>query len=363
MKLFKILVASFVFLIFVACGDKNKGGVTPPPPPPPGVVKDDMMRGFNVTSRVTEQDIKDLKAYGANIIRVVYGYYKLISKTSPYAYNESEFDNLDRIIGLCEKYGLRIILDPHTAPGLESSDYTCSPNDAFWTNTSYQDIFVNLWKKISDRYKNKGGVIFGYDLLNEPFVPNDQEIWNKLAARLTKMIRDNGDKHPVIIEPHGYQATGVWIERVANLNALKLPVDDSMIVSPHVYDPLRYTHQMVISSYPQITYNSIGGKTALINSLKPIVDFQKSHPNVRILIGEFSVARIATDGDEFIKDAIDFFEQNKWHWTIHSFREAYPWDVEMPLGSNDAKPRSATASRISLLKTYFAKNKNGIINE
>jgi aryl-phospho-beta-D-glucosidase BglC (GH1 family) len=359
MKINRLLVCLLMMFTFsfCNCGDKDKRGIDPPPPEPPANTKDEMLRGFNVTSRVTEQDIKDLKAYGANIVRVVYGYYKLISKTSPYNYNEAEFENLDRVIGLCEKYGIRVVINPHTAPGLESSDYTCSPNDPFWTSTEYQDILANLWKKISDRYKSKGSVIFGYDLLNEPFVPNDQEIWNRIVARLTKLIRDNGDKHPVIIEPHGFQAPGVWIERVANIGALKLPADDSIIVSPHVYDPLRYTHQEVIASYPKISYNAVGGKAALENSLKPIVDFQKKYPHVRIFIGEFAVARSATDGDEFIKDAIDFFEKNKWHWTIHSFREAYPWDVEMPLGTNDMKPRSTTASRITLLKKYFEKNK------
>ncbi|MFT3945685.1 MAG: cellulase family glycosylhydrolase [Agriterribacter sp.] len=354
-NLFVALFAITVFS-FCNCGDKDNGGVEPPTEPSV-TIKDDMQRGFTITSRVTEQDIKDLKAYGANIVRVVYGYYKLISKTIPYNYNEDEFENLDRIIGLCEKYGLRIVINPHTAPGLESSDYTCSPYDPFWTSAEYQDILANLWKKISDRYKSKGGVIFGYDLLNEPFVPNDQEIWNRIVTRLTKLIRDNGDKHPVIIEPHGYQASGVWIERVSNIGALKLPVDDSIIVSPHVYDPLQYTHQEVIASYPEISYSAVGGKTALENSMKPIVDFQKKYPDVQIYIGEFSVVRSAEDGDQFIKDAIDFFENQKWHWTIHSFREAYPWDVEMPLGTNDMRPRSSTASRITLLKNYFEKNK------
>ena len=352
--IYTLLIFSFSFC---NCGDKNNGGITPPPPPPTQPVKDDISRGFNITSRVTEQDIKDIKAYGANVVRVVYGYYKLISKTSPYSYDESEFDNLDRVINLCEKYGLRVVINPHTVPGLVTSDYTCYPSDPFWTSTQYQDILANLWKKLSDRYKGKGAVIFGYDLLNEPFVPNDQEIWNNLVARLTKLIRDNGDRHPVIIEACGYQAPGVWIDRIPNMTALKFPADDSIIVSPHFYDPLSYTHQSVNQVDPTVTYASVGGKTVLERNLQPIVDFQKKYPNVRIYIGEFSVARIATDGDQYIKDAIDFFEKNKWHWTIHSFREAYVWDVEMPLGTNNMQPRSSTASRITLLKTYFAKNK------
>ena len=78
---------------------------------------------------------------------------------------------------------------------------------------------------------------------------------------------------------------------------------------------------------------------------------------MKIYIGEVSVARIATDGDEYIKDAINFFEKNKWHWSYHSFREAYVWDCEMSLGANDQTARSSDTSRINLLKTYFSKNK------
>lgn len=351
----KLFICLFIAFTFTSCGSKGNEDATPPETAPP-VVKDDLFRGFNVTSRVTENDIKDLKAYGANIVRVVYGYHKLIDKSAPYNYKEDEFENLDRVIALCEKYGVKVVINPHTVPGLESSDYTGSPFDSFWTSSEYQDILAALWKKISDRYKNRGDVIYGYDLLNEPFVPDDQEIWNRIVARLTKLIRDNGDKHPIIVEPHGFQAPGVWIDRVENIGALKLPDDESIIVSPHVYDPLRYTHQLVIEEYPKLSYSAMGGKAALERSLQPIVDFQKKHPNVKILIGEFSVARVAVDGDQFIKDAIDFFEKHKWDWTIHSFREAHPWDVEMPLGTNDMRPRAPDASRIALLKTYFAKN-------
>ena len=147
MKKKSLNLYALIFLIIISCGSKDNGPISPNPPNPP-VTKDNIMRGFDITSRVTEQDIKDIKTYGANLVRVVYGYYKLISKTSPYNYNEAEFDNLDRVIALCEQNGLRIVINPHTVPGL-TNDYTCYPSDPFWTSNEYQDILVNLWKKLS----------------------------------------------------------------------------------------------------------------------------------------------------------------------------------------------------------------------
>lgn len=313
--------------------------------------------GFEITADLTEKDIADLKNYGANIVRVMFADNKLISKTPPYEYNETEFKKLDNMIMLCYKYGIRIVIDPHTFPGFKN-DYTTSYDDEFWKSPDLQNRFVELWKKISDRYKANGDVIFGYDLLNEPYVP-DSKIWYDLVARVTKVIRDNGDKHTIIIEPNDLNSNGKWISRNKNLANLQLPDDDNIIVSPHFYEPHEYTHQLVSPSSKRVNYNDpvLNAKTIVQNEIALIREFQLAHPTIPIYIGEFSVSRIADDSNEYLKDLIDACEKYGWHWTYHAFRESYFWDPEMRIGTLEILPRNGNEKRIMLLKKYFKKNK------
>lgn len=319
--------------------------------------KNQQYRGFEITADLTEKDIADIKNYGANIVRVMFADNKLISKNPPYDYNETEFKKLDNIIMHCYKYGIRVVIDPHTFPGLKN-DYTTGYDDELWKNKELQDKLVEMWKKISDRYKNNGDVIFGYDLLNEPYVP-DSKIWYNLVARITKVIRDNGDNHTIIIESNDLNDKGVWISRNKNLANLQLPNDNNIMVSPHFYEPHEYTHQLVNPSSKRVNYNDtkLNAKAVVQKEINLIRSFQLAHPKVPIYIGEFSVSRIAGDSNEYLKDLIDACEKYGWHWTYHAFRESYFWDAEMPLSTLEILPRSPNAQRISMLKQYFKRNK------
>ena len=316
--------------------------------------KTDLYRGFEITADLTDQDFKDLKSYGANIIRVMFSDNKLISKSPPYEYNEVEFKKLDRMIMLCATYDLKIVIDPHTFPGIKD-DYTTHFKDEFWSNKELQDKFVEMWKKISDRYKNNVDVIFGYDILNEPSVTNP-EIWFDLVNRVTKVIRDNGDKNAIIVEAYSLFNDKGYSPRNNTLENLKLPDDDNIIMSTHFYEPHEYTHQLVISGYDEMTYDK-PTKAIVQKDIDLIRAYQLQHPEIPIYIGEFSVSRIAGDSNEYLKDLIDACEKYGWHWTYHAFRESYYWDSEMPNGTLNILPRTSDSPRIQLLKSYFNKNK------
>ncbi len=321
------------------------------------IERDEMLRGFEITADLNESDIIDLKNYGANLVRVMFADDKLISKTEPHIYNETAWKKLDYMIMHCKKYGIKLVINPHTFPGF-SNDYTTNPADDFWTNTKLQDEFVKMWKAISDRYKHNTDVIWGYDLLNEPAV-KDPAIWNNLVRRLVKTIRDNDDNTPIIIEAFVLVKNGKYQSRNETLDLLELPDNSNIIFSTHFYEPHEYTHQMVSPGYKKMGYNEPGlnAKQMVQEDIQRIRSFQLKHPNLPVYIGEFSVSRIATDGNDYLKDLIDACERYGWHWTYHAFRESYYWDAEMADGTLEILPRTQEASRITLLKSYFKKNK------
>lgn len=148
-----------------------------------------------------EEDFNTLMAWGFNIIRL--GIFWDGVEPQPGVYNEQYLSEIDKLIEMAENYGISVYLDMHQdlfsnqyadgAPdwatltdGMEhvrtelwSESYLLSGAvqtafDNFWNNKpavdgiGIQDHYINMWKHIAKRYKDKETVI-GYDLMNEPF--------------------------------------------------------------------------------------------------------------------------------------------------------------------------------------------------
>jgi len=320
-------------------------------------------RGVNVGPRITEPDIADLAKTKATLVRASFGEIPFVDKTPPHVFNEEAFARLRNIVDWCEKYGLRVIVDPHTMPGLRRP-WTCEFQDVFWQDRKWHEYLIQTWKRIATEYKDRGDVIAGYDLLNEPATPRGPpegpSDWNHLVAVLVRTIRATGDRHTIIVEPtatHGPQ--GEYISRVQSLRFLQLPADARIVVSPHTYQPHAFTHQGAEGNPKGVRYPGKVGerewnRDALRESLQVIRRFQEEN-KVPILIGEFSASRFAgPDGEAYLKDLIGLFEGYGWSWAYHDYRTSREWDPEMGSPDFQELPRDPNTSRMRLLREYFA---------
>ena len=335
---------------------------------PDSVFRTKTLRGFDIASVADNNVLKSvIDTSGANVIRLMFSYRPLVDKASPYDFNEEAFGHLRRVIDWCEANDVHVVIDPHTTPGTANAS-TMYPEDDFWADPAWQAHLMKLWVRIATEYKDRGDVIAGYDLLNEPAVPGDDlGIWNQLVADLVKAIRDVGDQHTIIVEACGRRAgNGAYIGRIASLDKLVLPDDDNLVVSPHFYSPFEFTHQgvdgnaVLSTGYPGTINGVAWNKAKISQEMQPIRDFQQRHPNVPIYIGEFSATRVSgADGEAYLRDLIEVMEAENWSWTYHAFREHDAWNPEMPYTdplSNGPTTRSATAPRLLVLKEFYAKN-------
>ena len=83
-----------------------------------------------LANHVTPDDIKQIKAWGFNAVRLPLHYEYFVNLGTPDVWNEQGFDLVDNIISWCTAAGIYVILDLHAAPGGQSSNSGISDYDS-----------------------------------------------------------------------------------------------------------------------------------------------------------------------------------------------------------------------------------------
>ncbi|MBN2601872.1 MAG: cellulase family glycosylhydrolase [Candidatus Marinimicrobia bacterium] len=156
---------------------------------------------------VAEEDIALIAEWGFNSIRLPFHYEFFSPIDSPGVFIEDGFEIIDTLLIWCKKYGLYLILDMHCAPGGQNAgNISDSDGEArLWTESVNQDRTVEIWKRIATRYAEEEWII-GYDLLNEPVLPEGygNSVLRDFFIRLTTAIREVDKNHTVYIEGNWY---------------------------------------------------------------------------------------------------------------------------------------------------------------
>ena len=338
-----------------------------PATPPVGPVftghAEPRLRGAMISPDLTPESLRVLgQEWNANLIRwqlIRTGPTALIKTVAEYdMWLEGALGKLDAALPLCEKYGVRVVLDLHspfggapTAGGYVGSD------TGLFTNRTAQDKFAADWERMARRYRDSS-VIWGYDLVNEPVedeVAEGCDDWQALATRAARAVRAADTRHAIIVEPTPWGGP----EALANLEPLPVP---GVVYSVHMYLPHQFTHQGVFSgptgiAYPGLIEGKLWDQAALRRALQPVRDWQRDY-GVQIYLGEFSAIRWAPNDSayRYLKDCIALFEEFGWDWSYHAFREWSGWSVEHAQDQADTAPSKTQTSREKLLREWYGKN-------
>jgi endoglucanase len=189
---------------------------------------------------VSEGDIKAMKAWGVNSVRIALLASMLQPRdgqpaVAPYVYSEEGFAYLDNLVKWCEMDKVGVIWDMHGAPGGQNAE-NISDSDGtarLWTEKEkYWPLCIDLWVKIAARYKNKECII-GYDLLNEPLLRRykgvDVKLLRQLYVELTEKIRAVDTRGIIFIEGDD------WAQNFSMLEPLDW--DKHLAIAFHSYPP------------------------------------------------------------------------------------------------------------------------------
>ena len=291
------------------------------------------MRGVMSPIEPTERDFRDLKSWGATLMR----YQMQAAKDSDGTTTEERIAAFDRaiaprldaleknLIPWGRKYGIKLVVDLHTPPGgRENCDLR------MFHDAQLAAHFVDFWRKTAQRFKGHADVIYGYDLVNEPVqgrpAEKDCDWWN-VQRRAAEAIRSVDRETPVIVAADKWDLP----DGFRRFPPLKV---ENVIYTVHVYEPHDFTHQGVYQQWPKgVAWPSkdkkgvLRDQTWLDEKLRPVRAFAYNH-KAKIYVGEFSAITWGEGAERYLADCIALFERYGWDWTYHAFREWPGWSVE-----------------------------------
>lgn len=141
----------------------------------------------------------------------------------PYTISSGFFARIDWAIDRALENGLNIIINVHHYEGLDADP------------ENHTDRWLAIWKQIAERYKSRPDSVL-FELMNEPHDQLTATVWNGLIVQGLNVIRESNPVRNVVIGPVSWNNTDA-------LSSLRLPDDDHIIVTVHMYEPFQFTHQ------------------------------------------------------------------------------------------------------------------------
>jgi hypothetical protein len=273
-----------------------------------------------------ESDYARIASWGFNVVRLPIAWNFIEPRANSYddTYLQS---TVDRDLAWAEKYSIYVIIDMHQFRW--SSHFTYAGSDAagipdwavsgyknsesgqdqsildFWrglgpngtpvseSNPSMQDRFAAMWRHVAARYKSSQ-VVAGYDLLNEPSLPDSStnpspstfasEVLPSFFGKVASAIRNVDPVHVLFWEPRG----GMPQE----------PTTVSLNMPNTVYS-VHYPGGGVYGS------RGIGFLTSTIENLMTMCQSWQ----VPFFIGEWGIVADYYNLNQYIKDHLDIFDK------------------------------------------------------
>jgi hypothetical protein len=270
-------------------------------------------------------------------------------------------------------HGINVIIALGHVPGRIFAQEPDQYDFRLWCSPEYGDRFAALWGALARNLRHFENVV-GYDLLNEPFTPDDvaqgyfdempstyvgtlNEVYRKAIAA----IREWDAETPIILE------STYWASP-RTLKFLETYDDSSIVYSFHMYAPPAYTMRGMnrsrfaypgpVKRWPDAKWSdsTYWDRARIRTFLEEVRRWQLGHQitDRNIFVGECGVSREAAGAERYLFDVLETFREFKWNWAAFSFRDA-EWDaMNYELGTDIQTMLPGQGSELfDRLKRYF----------
>jgi glucan 1,3-beta-glucosidase len=208
---------------------------------------------------VQESTFQEIQAAGFDHVRIPFGYWMVTTYSGDPFVPQVSWRYMLRAIEWARKYGLRINLDLHGAPGSQNGwNHSGRQGAIGWLNgtdgTLNGDRTIDIHKQLAtffsqDRYKN---LVTMFGLVNEPrMVELDSSTVIAWTSRAFTAVRDAGFAG-IVVFGDGFMGLDKWQGQLQNLDDLLLDVHQYVIFN---------VDQIVLNHHDKIEF-ACGGWTA-----------------------------------------------------------------------------------------------------
>jgi hypothetical protein len=256
-------------------------------------------------SYMRAEDFAAIRAAGFNCVRLPIDYRLLVDDAGQFRDDSHAYERIDFAIDQAAANRLYVVLDLHGAPGGQSDQMHTgrTGQNRLWTDPAAQQLTVEVWRKLADRYKSRPNVV-ALDLLNEPWGDHHSDIRVELDALCTRLyhaIRETGNTQLILFP-------GAFTSGVAHYGNL-------------------HAHGMTQVGYTDHFYPGLYGDPSTVSSLErflvhflPAYESAMTTEAVPMLVGEFNVVLDSSGGGRMMRQVRDAFEARGWSHTMWSYK-------------------------------------------
>jgi aryl-phospho-beta-D-glucosidase BglC (GH1 family) len=232
-----------------------------------------LLNGYHDTW-IQASDLDNIKNLGMNVVRVPIYWEVLMNTDGSMKPDSQAFRELDWVVAQSAQRGIYVILDLHGTPGGDCPWQSCgiTNSNQLWSNGTYQNWTVQIWQRLSTRYKSNTTVV-GYDLLNEPLLTSgatdsSAQVQQKFDFynRLYQAVRAIDTNHVVIVE-----AFFGW----------------GQALPPSNYGWSNVMYQIHPYDFNDVNANNYNATSSFIDSQLQGISTQQQAWNIPVFAGEF----------------------------------------------------------------------------
>ena len=285
---------------------------------------------------ITETDFKQIASLGFDHVRIPIDYNVIQNPDG--TMRPDGLGRIDAALALCDKYGLKAVLDLHKTPGYS---FDAGEKEAgFFESESYQERFYWIWETLAEWFGGMSDRV-AFELLNEVTEARYLPAWKRISRECVRRIRFFAPDTIILLGSYNWNSA----RTVPELDA---PYDDKMVYNFHFYEPHVFTHQgaywMPELQNTRMAYADCGASEQWFEDfLAPAVE-KAGKENCELYCGEFGVIDVVPP-EEAIKWFRDLHKVFERHGIAHAM---WSWK-QMDFGLIDARMDGVRDELLTLL--------------
>lgn len=274
---------------------------------------------------ITEDDFKFMSENGLNAVRIPVGWWTTLDPTPPKPFVGGSLEVLDNAFTWAEKYGIKVIVDLHAAPGSQNGRPHSASRDGYleWDDSYISDTVAAI-DFLAERYANSSGLV-AIELMNEPQGVNLESLKSYYQAGYDAVRKHTSSAYVIMSNP---------LDRDSKVLLSFAGAFSGVVIDVHYYNLFsdRFSNMNVQQNIDFIKKQRVSDLSSLTTSNGPL-----------IFVGEWSSdwkvqSASKIDQQKFTQVQVDVYSRAKFGWAYWAYIcDSNFWSIKWMIENNYIK--------------------------